>query len=153
MHLFSPLEIRGITFRNRIAVSPMCEYSCEDGFATDTAVLVRTPDVESFRAAVVERGWSVASTNKDGALIVTGSTAPQLGELAAERGLVLHELTPQQASLEEAYMELTRESGELRTRAAQSAESTGRRVDAAQLGGLDPVRTRPQFRWPRLTVC
>ncbi len=35
MHLFSPLQIRGITFRNRIAVSPMCEYSCEDGFATD----------------------------------------------------------------------------------------------------------------------
>ncbi len=35
MHLFSPLEIRGVTFRNRIAVSPMCEYSCEDGFAND----------------------------------------------------------------------------------------------------------------------
>jgi 2,4-dienoyl-CoA reductase-like NADH-dependent reductase (Old Yellow Enzyme family) len=35
MHLFSPLEIRGVKFRNRIAVSPMCQYSCEDGFATD----------------------------------------------------------------------------------------------------------------------
>jgi 2,4-dienoyl-CoA reductase-like NADH-dependent reductase (Old Yellow Enzyme family) len=35
MHLFSPLEIRGMRFRNRIAVSPMCQYSCEDGFATD----------------------------------------------------------------------------------------------------------------------
>lgn len=35
MHLFSPLNIRGITLRNRIAVSPMCQYSCEDGFATD----------------------------------------------------------------------------------------------------------------------
>ena len=35
MHLFSPLEIRGIKFRNRIVVSPMCQYSCEDGFATD----------------------------------------------------------------------------------------------------------------------
>ena len=34
-HLFSPLEIRGITLRNRIAVSPMCQYSCEDGFAND----------------------------------------------------------------------------------------------------------------------
>jgi len=33
--LFSPLTIRGLTFRNRIAVSPMCEYSCEDGFAND----------------------------------------------------------------------------------------------------------------------
>jgi 2,4-dienoyl-CoA reductase-like NADH-dependent reductase (Old Yellow Enzyme family) len=35
MHLFSPLEIRGVKFRNRIAASPMCQYSCEDGFATD----------------------------------------------------------------------------------------------------------------------
>src|SRR5450432_697514 len=33
--LFSPLTIREITLRNRIAVSPMCQYSCEDGFATD----------------------------------------------------------------------------------------------------------------------
>src|SRR5438067_7838030 len=35
MHLFAPLEIRGVRFRNRIAVSPMCQYACEDGFATD----------------------------------------------------------------------------------------------------------------------
>jgi 2,4-dienoyl-CoA reductase-like NADH-dependent reductase (Old Yellow Enzyme family) len=34
-HLFSPLTQRGVTFPNRIAVSPMCQYSCEDGFATD----------------------------------------------------------------------------------------------------------------------
>src|ERR1700685_3941729 len=35
MHLFSPLTIREIEFRNRIVVSPMCQYSCVDGFATD----------------------------------------------------------------------------------------------------------------------
>jgi 2,4-dienoyl-CoA reductase-like NADH-dependent reductase (Old Yellow Enzyme family) len=39
MHLFSPLEIRGVQLRNRIAVSPMCQYSCEDGFATDWHVV------------------------------------------------------------------------------------------------------------------
>ncbi|MEP7086616.1 MAG: NADPH dehydrogenase NamA [Gemmatimonadota bacterium] len=33
--LFSPLTIRGITLKNRIAVSPMCEYSSVDGFASD----------------------------------------------------------------------------------------------------------------------
>src|SRR4051812_26966877 len=33
--LFSPLQIRSIRFRNRIAVSPMCQYSCEDGFANE----------------------------------------------------------------------------------------------------------------------
>lgn len=33
--LFTPLKIRDINFRNRIAVSPMCEYSSHDGFARD----------------------------------------------------------------------------------------------------------------------
>jgi 2,4-dienoyl-CoA reductase-like NADH-dependent reductase (Old Yellow Enzyme family) len=33
--LFAPLQIREITFRNRVAVSPMCEYSSDDGFAND----------------------------------------------------------------------------------------------------------------------
>ena len=34
-HLFQPLTQRGVTFRNRIAVSPMCQYSSTDGFASD----------------------------------------------------------------------------------------------------------------------
>ncbi|HTV47241.1 MAG TPA: NADH:flavin oxidoreductase/NADH oxidase [Phycisphaerae bacterium] len=34
-HLFSPLKIKSLTLRNRIGVSPMCEYSSEDGTATD----------------------------------------------------------------------------------------------------------------------
>ncbi|MGF6848014.1 2,4-dienoyl-CoA reductase-like NADH-dependent reductase (Old Yellow Enzyme family) [Chitinophaga sp. W3I9] len=34
-HLFSPLQLREVTFRNRITVSPMCEYSSTDGFATN----------------------------------------------------------------------------------------------------------------------
>jgi len=33
--LFTPLTMRGVTFRNRITVSPMCQYSSEDGFAND----------------------------------------------------------------------------------------------------------------------
>ncbi len=33
--LFSPFRLRDLTFRNRIFVSPMCQYSSQDGFATD----------------------------------------------------------------------------------------------------------------------
>src|SRR5437868_2299590 len=33
--LFSPITIKSITLKNRIVVSPMCQYSCEDGFAND----------------------------------------------------------------------------------------------------------------------
>ena len=79
---------------------------------SDSAVLVRTPQAGEFREVAGQRGWSVTSTQDETALIVTNSTAPQIGEAAAQHGLVLHELTPQRASLEEAYMELTRESGE-----------------------------------------
>ena len=39
MHLFEPLTIRDVSFRNRIAVSPMCEYSSIDGFANDWHVV------------------------------------------------------------------------------------------------------------------
>src|SRR5512133_1658805 len=35
MHLFEPLTLRGVTLRNRIGVSPMCQYSCVDGCATE----------------------------------------------------------------------------------------------------------------------
>ena len=34
-HLFEPITLRGTTFRNRIVVSPMCQYSSEDGYAND----------------------------------------------------------------------------------------------------------------------
>jgi 2,4-dienoyl-CoA reductase-like NADH-dependent reductase (Old Yellow Enzyme family) len=34
-HLFQPLAIKSVTLRNRIGVSPMCEYSSLDGAATD----------------------------------------------------------------------------------------------------------------------
>ena len=34
-HLFEPLSLRDVTLRNRIAVSPMCEYSSVDGMAND----------------------------------------------------------------------------------------------------------------------
>lgn len=33
--LLSPLSIRGVTLRNRVGMSPMCQYSSEDGFASD----------------------------------------------------------------------------------------------------------------------
>jgi len=70
-------------------------------------VRVRSPQATELRELLA--GPDVAVTVVDGgALEVSGLTAEQIGDLAAERGLRLHELTPQQASLEEAFMELTR---------------------------------------------
>jgi ABC-2 type transport system ATP-binding protein len=48
-----------------------------------------------------------AEPGADGALTITGMPAPRIAELAARAGIVVHELTPQRASLEQAFLELT----------------------------------------------
>ncbi|RVX44313.1 ABC-2 type transport system ATP-binding protein [Nonomuraea polychroma] len=75
------------------------------------AVLVRTPEAPSFTRRLELTGAHVQE-GRDGELIVTGMTAPDIGRLAAAEGVPLFELTPRRASLEEAFMELTRESVE-----------------------------------------
>ena len=45
-HLFEPLTQRGITFRNRIGVSPMCQCSCTDGYANESHLALFHPSSE-----------------------------------------------------------------------------------------------------------
>ena len=54
----------------------------------------------------------------DGGLEVRGLSAPDIGAIALREQIVLHELTPQRASLEQAFMSLTGSSVEYRTGAA-----------------------------------
>jgi ABC-2 type transport system ATP-binding protein len=77
--------------------------------ASKKLVHVRSPQAPALRAALEGLGATIAEL--DGELEVNGLTAEQVGEAAAANGIVLHELTPHQASLEEAFMDLTR--GEL----------------------------------------
>ncbi|MEU5049435.1 ATP-binding cassette domain-containing protein [Streptomyces sp. NPDC021096] len=69
-------------------------------------VRVRTPNQERLRDVLHGAGIDFAP-GADGSLEVEGEDAPHLGELAARHQIVLHELSPQQASLEEAFMRLT----------------------------------------------
>jgi ABC-2 type transport system ATP-binding protein len=79
--------------------------------ASGTRVLVRSPQATRLADAIA--GPDVAVTVVEPSTIeVAGLTAMQVGEAAAAHGVVLHELTPQQASLEEAFMELTRDDVE-----------------------------------------
>jgi ABC-2 type transport system ATP-binding protein len=55
------------------------------------------------------------SVAEDGAIVVAGVPSAQIGELAAQASLTLHELTPQRASLEDAFMELTSDAVEYRS--------------------------------------
>jgi ABC-2 type transport system ATP-binding protein len=69
-------------------------------------VLVRSPDAAEL--ADVLRGPDVSiAAIEPGLVEIEGLNAAQIGRAAAENGLVLHELTPQQASLEDAFMDLT----------------------------------------------
>ncbi|WP_326596488.1 ABC transporter ATP-binding protein [Streptomyces sp. NBC_01803] len=76
-----------------------------------TFVRVRTPEPERMLDALAGAGLP-GERRADGTIEVEGSRAARIGELAAAHGLVLHELSPCQASLEEAFMRLTRESVE-----------------------------------------
>jgi ABC-2 type transport system ATP-binding protein len=82
--------------------------------ASGDVVRVRSPQAEELRAHIVDDGVTVVSL-APGLLEVHGLTAVQVGEAAAAHGIVLHELAPQQASLEEAFMEMTRDDVEFRT--------------------------------------
>jgi ABC-2 type transport system ATP-binding protein len=70
------------------------------------AVRVCTPDASRFSRVLAERGWKT-DLGDDGALRVAGVDTRDVGELAALHGVVLHELVPERASLEEAFIELT----------------------------------------------
>jgi ABC-2 type transport system ATP-binding protein len=78
--------------------------------ASKKLLRVRAPDAPGLRG-LVDRLGGAAEEQEDGSFEVSGVTAADLGDAAASAGVALHELTPHTASLEEAFMELTR--GEL----------------------------------------
>jgi len=84
--------------------------------SSDRSVLVRTPDADRLAGLLKAEGGTVVAAAPDGdeagKLTITGLEAPRIGEIAAAAQVVLHELTPQLASLEEAFMELTSDSVE-----------------------------------------
>jgi ABC-2 type transport system ATP-binding protein len=79
--------------------------------ASVNTVLVRTPEASRLRAALTGPDVTVSSTEAD-RLEVSGLSAAQIGDAARDLGVALHELTPQHASLEEAFMDLTRDDVE-----------------------------------------
>jgi ABC-2 type transport system ATP-binding protein len=82
--------------------------------ASRDVVTVRTEEAPRLRELLAGDGVSVSSTERD-ALTVTGLTSAQIGRVAAEARIALIELTPHQASLEEAFMEITRDAVEFTT--------------------------------------
>jgi ABC-2 type transport system ATP-binding protein len=78
---------------------------------TGAAVLVRSPMAAEL-AALLQGDDVTITAPEPGALSVQGVSAQRVGEIAAAHSIVLHELTPRSASLEEAYMSLTQDAVE-----------------------------------------
>lgn len=92
--------------------------------ASESVVVVRSPSADELRGALTERGHTVRE--EDGALLVAGVGIAEIGELAASRSIVLHELSSRNASLEDAFMKLT----------GGDVEFHGSGIDDVMKGGL-----------------
>jgi ABC-2 type transport system ATP-binding protein len=77
-------------------------------------VHVVSPRAEEL-AEALERAGGKVTKREDGSLDVVGMAAPKIGDIALERRLGLHELTPVRASLEAAFMDLTKDSVQYRS--------------------------------------
>jgi len=110
-HLMSEMELTAehliVIGRGQIlADMPMADFIAA---ASHPLVRVVSPDATRLRDLLAAPGVSIASTEA-GVLEIDGLAAPRIGEVASEHHLTLHELTPLAPSLEEAFMELTRDS-------------------------------------------
>jgi ABC-2 type transport system ATP-binding protein len=72
-------------------------------------VLVKSPRAGEL-AELLAAGGAAVTSGGDGSLVVRSMDAPAIGDLALSHGIAVHELTPRHASLEEAYMDITRDS-------------------------------------------
>ena len=84
-------------------------------------VRVRSPQLTELSNSLRQVGATITAVDGTG-IDVVGSTAAEIGELAARTGIVLHELAPQQGSLEEAFLEATASAQQYRSSALGSVQ-------------------------------
>jgi ABC-2 type transport system ATP-binding protein len=112
-HLMSEMSLTAdhviVIGRGRLMADlPMAELIAQ---ASTNVVNVRSPQAGELAAALTGPDVVVSSPEAE-RLAVTGLTAAQIGERARDLGIALHELSPTSASLEEAFMEMTRDEVE-----------------------------------------
>ncbi|WP_043499765.1 ABC transporter ATP-binding protein [Georgenia sp. SUBG003] len=93
--------------------------------ATGAVVNVRTPQAAEF-ASLIQAAGAAVDVTENGALAVRGVTPELVGETAARHRIVLHELSVQRASLEDAYMTLTQDAVEYRSETTHEAMEAAR---------------------------
>jgi ABC-2 type transport system ATP-binding protein len=117
-HLMSEMALTAdhliVIGRGRLVADTSVEEFIER--SAQNFVRVRSPEPEELAREITARGGKTRP-EPDGALAVSGIAIDVIGDLARDAGISLHELSPQLASLEEAFMEFTHESVEYHGRA------------------------------------
>jgi ABC-2 type transport system ATP-binding protein len=115
-HLMSEMSITAdrlvIIGRGRLIAETTVAEFLKGG--TGNFVRVRSPQADQLVRVLKAQGIT-ALRDPDGALSVTGASLEVVGDLAGANGLTLHELSAHTASLEDTFMELTRDSVDFRT--------------------------------------
>lgn len=88
------------------------------GHGSGNAVKIVTPQLAEFAPFLASAGATIRP-EQDGGVLVTGMDATRIGELAALHHISLHEISPRRASLETAFLELTRDSVEYHANGSQ----------------------------------
>ncbi|MDT3442341.1 MULTISPECIES: ABC transporter ATP-binding protein [unclassified Pseudofrankia] len=116
--------------------------------ASGDLVHVRSPEANRLAEVLDRENAKTTPTGLD-TLAVNGLTAQRIGDLAFEAGVPLHELTPRQVSLEDAFMDITRDAVEYnhgqpqQARVPASATAAGGSVDDGSVGaGATTARGR-----------
>ena len=130
-HLMSEMENTAdhliVIGRGRlIAESSTAEFIAAN---SQQSVRVSSPQRAELAAAATRAGATVR--DDDGKLVVLGMTTAQVGDLAFENGIRLHELAPAQASLEQAFMELTASSVEFHAGMPMPGPDSGAKAGVA----------------------
>jgi ABC-2 type transport system ATP-binding protein len=119
-HLMSEMALTAenlvIVGRGRLISETTVEELVERTTLTES-VRVETPQPSELTAALSAAGATLESSER-GVLAVRGLSAGQIGDIAAAGAITLHELTPNRASLEEAFMDLTQDAVEYHAAAA-----------------------------------
>jgi ABC-2 type transport system ATP-binding protein len=115
-HLMSEMALTAdhliVIGRGRLVADAPLSQFVQDG--APQQVVVRSPGAGRLAALLARHGAEV-TTQAGGELAVSGVGAAEIGELASAHRITLHELSPRLATLEEAYMDLTRDSLDYRS--------------------------------------
>ena len=107
-HLMSEMELTAdqllVIGRGRLLADTTMQDLIEGG--AEAATLVRSPQWPGLRDLLEGRGARLRP-DRQGRWRVLGLNAEAIGQLAAEHGIALHELTPRRSSLEEVYVQMT----------------------------------------------